>query len=109
MLSAFWLVVWYGNFNGWWGGFMDISELPIAFLYVIYISLYLWVMRTFTDLGAISRMACPLLAGAGSVYIIWGAIQKDMFLHFLVLTAVILAAGYALRGGGGRNRNRRRA
>ncbi|KJS02824.1 MAG: amino acid permease [Desulfobulbaceae bacterium BRH_c16a] len=93
ILSAFWLVVWYGNFAGWFGKFMDISELPIAFLYVIYISLYIWVMRRFTDLGPFSRYAAPLLAGAGSVYIIWGAIQKDLFVHFFLLTLVIVLAG----------------
>ena len=92
-LSMFWLLVWYGNFHGWWGRFMDISELPIAFLYVIYISLYAWVMRTFTDLGGFSRFVCPALAGAGSLYIIWGAVQKDMFIHFLVLTLAIIGAG----------------
>ncbi len=96
VLSCFWLVVWYGNFMGWWGQFMDISELPIAFLYVIYISLYIWVMKTFTDLGPISRFVCPLLAGAGSCYIIWGAIQKDMFIHFLLLSLTILGTGLAL-------------
>jgi APA family basic amino acid/polyamine antiporter len=92
-LSVFWLMVWYGNFAGWWGRFMDISELPIAFLYVIYISLYIWVMRRFTDLGMFGRFIAPALAGAGSLFIIWGAIQKDMFLHFLLLTALILVAG----------------
>ncbi len=93
VLSACWLLVWYGNFAGWFGKFMDISELPIAFLYVIYISLYVWVMKTFSDLGPISRFVAPVLAGVGSLYIIWGAIQKDMFLHFFVLTLVILIAG----------------
>lgn len=93
LLSCMWLVVWYGNFNGWWGQFMDISELPIAFLYVIYISIYIWVMRTFTDLGSFSRFLCPLLAAAGSLYIIWGAVQKDMFLHFLVISLIIVAVG----------------
>ncbi|WP_320171573.1 amino acid permease [Maridesulfovibrio sp.] len=95
-LSAFWLMVWYGNFHGWWGQFMDISELPIAFLYVIYISIYIWVMRTFDDLGALSRFACPVMAGAGSIYIIWGAVHKDMFAHFLIIFLLILAAGVAL-------------
>lgn len=95
-LSSFWLLVWYGNFAGWWGRFMDISELPIAFLYVIYISIYLWVMRTFTDLGPVSRFGCPFLAGCGSLYIIWGAIQKDMFIQFLLVALLILAAGVAL-------------
>lgn len=96
VLSCFWLVVWYGNFMGWWGQFMDISELPIAFLYVIYISLYIWVMKTFTDLGALTRFVCPALAGMGSLYIIWGAIQKDMFIHFLALSLLILGVGFTL-------------
>ncbi|NOR26175.1 MAG: amino acid permease [Desulforhopalus sp.] len=101
-LSAFWLLVWYGNFAGWFGKFMDISELPIAFLYMIYISLYVWVMKKFTDLGPISRFLAPLLAGAGSLYIIWGAIQKDMFIHFFMLTVAILIAGLPFMG---RNKN----
>jgi APA family basic amino acid/polyamine antiporter len=92
-LSLFWLLVWYGNFAGWFGKFMDISELPIAFLYVIYISLYVWVMKKFNDLGPISRFVAPVLAGTGSLYIIWGAIQKDMFLHFFLLSLAIILAG----------------
>lgn len=92
VISSFWLLVWYGNFAGWFGKFMDISELPIAFLYVIYISLYIWVIKKFTDLGQFSRFAAPVLAGLGSVYIIWGAIQKDMFIHFSILTLLIVLA-----------------
>ena len=107
-LSCFWLLVWYGNFAGWWGNFMDISELPIAFLYVIYISLYIWVMKTFDDLGPFNRYACPALAGAGSVYIIWGAVHKDMFLHFLAISLLILGVGVLLMHGKGA-KNRRRA
>jgi APA family basic amino acid/polyamine antiporter len=102
ILSCIWLMVWYGNFNGWWGAFMDISELPIAFLYVIYISIYIWVMKTFTDLGGVSRFLCPVLAGAGSLYIIWGAVQKDMFIHFLAISLLILVAGYKLMRSGQR-------
>lgn len=92
-LSAFWLMVWYGNFAGWWGQFMDISELPIAFLYVIYISLYIFVMRRFDDLGIFGRFIAPFLAGCGSLYIIWGAVQKDMFIQFLIITMVITLCG----------------
>ncbi len=95
-MSSLWLVVWYGNFAGWWGGFMDISELPIAFLYVIYIAIYAWVMRKYRDLGPGARFVAPLLAAAGSLYIIWGAVQKDMFVPFLVITAIIVAAGVIL-------------
>lgn len=94
LLSAFWLFVWYGNFAGWWGGFMDISELPIAFLYLAYISIYIWVMRTFDDLGIMARIVAPVLAAAGSLYIIWGAVQKDMFIPFLIITLIICLMGH---------------
>lgn len=93
IMSCFWLLVWYGNFAGWWGHFMDISELPIAFLYVIYISLYFWVIRSFEDARFFSRYIAPLLAAMGSCYIIWGAVQKDMFLHFFLLSLCIIVAG----------------
>ncbi len=91
--SLIWMFVWYGNFAGWWGSFMDISELPIAFLYVIYIAIYIWVMRTFTDLSFASRFIAPLLSGAGSLYIIYGAVQKAMFGWFFVITMLIIGAG----------------
>jgi APA family basic amino acid/polyamine antiporter len=97
-LSLLWLGVWYGNFAGWWGGFMDISELPIAFLYAIYLAIYLWVIRTFQDDGPLGRVIAPTLAALGSLYIIWGAVQKDLFIVFVVVTAVIMGVGAVLRG-----------
>jgi len=93
VLSLFWLLVWYGNFAGWFGQFMDISELPIAFLYVIYISLYIWVMKRFTGLGPFDRFVAPVLAATGSLYIIWGAVQKEMFIHFFLLTIALVIVG----------------
>ncbi len=98
-LSAIWLVVWYGNFEGWWGGFMDISELPIAFLYVCYIAIYLWVMRSFNELGFLSRFVAPFCAGLGSLYIIWGASHKDMFGLFMMLLGIIFFVGYSFKDG----------
>ena len=103
ILSSLWLVVWYGNFAGWWGGFMDISELPIAFLYVIYLSIYVWVMREYKDMGPGSRFVAPGLAAAGSLYIIWGAVHKDMFGHFLVIALIIIGAGFLMMHKKGRS------
>lgn len=97
--SLFWLMVWYGNFAGWWGGFMDISELPIAFLYVTYISIYIWVMRSFTSLGIFGRFIAPLCALSGSLYIIWGASQKDYFTTFLMILLVVFMVGYTFKDG----------
>lgn len=94
-----WLVVWYGNFAGWFNGFMDISELPIAFLYVIYISLYIWVMRTFKELNVFSRFVAPGLAACGSLFIIWGAIQKELFVTFALIVIIGHIIGYAVNKG----------
>ncbi|MDD9303471.1 MAG: amino acid permease [Desulfobacter sp.] len=97
VLSLGWMLVWYGNFNDWWGGFMDISELPIAFLYMIYLALYVWVMKSFKNEGVLARFIAPGLAATGSLYIIWGAIQKDMIIPFVILVFIILAAGFMLK------------
>lgn len=95
-ISLFWLMVWYGNFQGWWGGFMDISELPIVFLYSIYISLYIWYIRHFSDFSFFQRYIAPTLAGIGSVYILIGGLRKDMVIPFLILSALIFAAALLL-------------
>lgn len=91
--SAFWLMVWYGSFHGWWGDFLDISELPVAMLYLVYFVIYIWVMRTFTDLPPYARYIAPVLASCGSLYIMWGASQKALFWPFILLTAVIIGVG----------------
>lgn len=91
--SAFWLMVWYGSFHGWWGDFLDISELPVAMLYLVYLIIYIWVIRTFTDLPTYARYIAPFLAGTGSLYIMWGASQKALFWPFIALTAIIVGTG----------------
>lgn len=98
IMCSIWLTVWYGNFHGWFGGFMDISELPIAFLYFIYVSLYVWVMRTFKDLNFFNRFVAPLLAGCGSIYIILAAMNKDMFIIFTIILVIIHLAAHFLKG-----------
>lgn len=97
VISFIWLGIWFGNFAGWFGGFMDISELPIAFLYVIYISLYVWYVRTFKELNIFDRFVVPSLATCGSLYIIWGAIHKDMFVTFTIIMIVIYFVGVLLK------------
>jgi APA family basic amino acid/polyamine antiporter len=56
-------------------------------------------MKNFDDLGFVGRVIAPFLAGAGSVFIIWGAIQKDMFVHFVVVTLVIMCFGFCFMNG----------
>lgn len=98
VLTLLWLIVWYGSFNGWYKGFMDISELPIAFLYVIYIALHIWVIKEFKELNIFQRFISPIIASLGSLYIIYGAIRKDLFIAFTIIVIVIQLTGLKLRG-----------
>ena len=95
-LSFLWLMVWYGNFHGWFGGFMDTSELPIAFLYFVYLALYVWYIRKFGKRGIFIGYIIPLLAGAGSIFIVLAATRKDMFWQFSLVLVVIMIAGNLL-------------
>ncbi len=92
LFSLFWLMIWYGNFHGWWGGFMDVSELPIVFLYSIYLSLYLWYVRHFREFNVFQRYIAPSLAGIGSLYILYGGLMKEMVGPFILLALAILGA-----------------
>lgn len=91
LLSAMWFVVWYGSFQGWYNGlFMDISELPIATLYGIYIFFYIWIIRTAKDLSVLNRFIMPLLALVGAVYMVYSGLQLDLALVFIGLIAITL-------------------
>jgi basic amino acid/polyamine antiporter, APA family len=91
LLSAVWFVVWYGSFQGWYNGlFMDISELPIATLYGIYIFFYIWIIRTAKDLNILNRFIMPLLALTGAGYMVYSGLQLDLALVFIGLIALTL-------------------
>ncbi len=98
MLSLIWFAIWYGNFHSWWGEgkFMDISELPIAYLYTFYTLLHIWVIRTFTELNVFSRFFVPSCAILGSLFIIYGGIQKDLFIQFSIILVIIIGFGFVV-------------
>jgi basic amino acid/polyamine antiporter, APA family len=73
---------------------MDTSELPIALLYGLFISLYIWMMISFKDESILRRFVFPALAIAGSVFIVIAAVQKDLFFVFLLITGLFLVVGF---------------
>lgn len=94
VLVTFWAIIWFGNFQGYWGAFMDTSELPIALLYGLFISLYIWMMVSFKEESMLRRFVFPALAIAGSIFIVIAAVQKDLFFVFLIITFVFLLVGF---------------
>jgi len=94
VIVIFWFVVWFGNFQGYWGAFMDTSELPIALMYGLFISLYVWMMVAFKKETTLRRFVFPSLAIIGSLFIVYAAVQKDLFIVFVGITALVLFFGF---------------
>jgi APA family basic amino acid/polyamine antiporter len=94
--AIFFGIIWYGNFQGYWGGFMDTSVLPIVFLYGAFILVYLDIIRHFTEEGVVKRFVIPSLAILGALYMIYGAFTSSpvMFFYFSIIVAVILLVGH---------------
>lgn len=98
VFTLFWGLLWFGNFQGWWGGFMDTSVLPIVFLYASYIIVYVFIIRKLTDLNVFNRYVMPVIASLGALYLVYGAFTSDpkMFLYFALIVVVFTAVGLFL-------------
>jgi APA family basic amino acid/polyamine antiporter len=98
VFAVFWLFIWFGNFQGYWNGFMDTSVLAIVFLYAAFIIVYLDIMKSFKELNFFKRFVVPVLASLGAIYMIYGAFSSDplMFLYFSLIVLVFLGVGLLL-------------
>lgn len=96
LLSIFWLIIWFGNFQGYWGGFMDTSVLTIVFLYGSFIIIYIDIMVNFKELNIFKRFIVPTLATIGALYLVFGAFTSDpsMFLFFSIIVGLFLLVGF---------------
>lgn len=95
VFALLWSIIWYGNFQGYWGGFMDTSVLTIVFLYAAFILVYFNIFKNFTELGFFKRYIVPIIATIGALYLIYGAFVSAplMFVYFTLIVIVILIAG----------------
>ncbi len=95
LLTGAYLFLWYGNFAGWWGIFLDVSELPIVTMYALYIPIFLWMIKNIKDAGVFSRIVVPILAIIGSLFMIYAAFISHGIAVFvyLALFAVIMCIG----------------
>lgn len=98
VFTLFWGLLWFGNFEGWWNGFMDTSILPIVFLYASYIIVYVFIIRKLEDLSFVNRYVFPVIASLGALYLVYGAFTSDpkMFLYFSLIVIAFLGVGILL-------------
>ena len=70
----------------------DISEGSVAISYLLYILLYVKVIKMYRNKEIKSKfkgMVCPVLAIVGSIIILSGGIQNKLFILYLVLSVLL--------------------
>jgi len=95
-MIAFWTVVYGANFAGWYGDFfLDLPGIvPIAFQGFL-VPMFLRVIQTEKDLGIFNRYIAPILACAGSLFLIYIIIyvQQLALLRFMLIFAFFMIVG----------------
>lgn len=92
-LSATYLVLWYCSINETFGKYIGLDEIPIVMIYGLYIFLYAWYVKTFTDLGFVKRYIVPGCATLGSLIILYGGITNPSIGLYLVVSVLVLLLG----------------
>lgn len=93
VLTVIYLVLWYMSLNNKFGRYVALDEIPIVMIYGIYMMLYIWYMRNFTDLGFFKRFVKPGCAMLGAVIILYGGITNPSIGMYLIISLLIFASG----------------
>lgn len=93
IISAIYLVIWYGSFNNWFGRFVGLDEIPIVLIYGFYILLYVWYMKNFKDINNWKRFGVPTLAIIGSLIILYGGITNSSVGIYLIISLLVILLG----------------
>lgn len=90
------LFVWFANFKGLFPNnmFVDISELPIAMMYGLYISIYIAYMIKTRDVSILKRFVIPILALIGALIVVYGAFTKPSIVLDLTISVVVFSSGF---------------
>ncbi|HKL85575.1 MAG TPA: APC family permease [Treponemataceae bacterium] len=97
-LSGIWLLFFYGaNLTKPWFGFFafDSSELPIVTIYAMYLPIFILFMKKESDLSTFKRFVMPILALAGSIFMIVAACfaHRMAVVAYLIIFAAVMVLG----------------
>lgn len=93
ILTLIYLLLWWMSLNNKFGKYVALDEIPIVMIYGIYMALYIWYMRTFTDLGFFRRFVKPGCAMLGAIIILYGGITNPSIGMYLIISLLIFASG----------------
>ncbi len=95
LLSIFWMAIHYITQRYGMPG--DVSEITIGVSYLIYIFLYVAVIRLAMKgeiKGKIKGYVIPVLATIGSIIIFFGSANHPLFLYYVAVCCIIIIAGF---------------
>lgn len=75
----------------------DVSEIAIAISYVLYVVMYVRVIKFYKDkeIKSVWRgIVFPVLAIVGSAIMVLGAVQSSLFIYHIIISVVVCAAGF---------------
>ncbi|MBN7772365.1 APC family permease [Clostridium aminobutyricum] len=93
IVSFIYLGLWYCSINELFGRFIGLDEIPIVMMYGLYILLYIWYIRTFTDLGFVKRYIVPACATIGALIILYGGITNPSVGLYLLVSVIVILLG----------------
>lgn len=91
--SLTYLVLWYCSLNEVFGSYIALDEIPIVLIYGMYMFLYVYYIRTFTDLGFVKRFVIPSCAIIGSSVILYGGMTNPSIGMYLIISLLVLGFG----------------
>lgn len=92
-ISLIYLALWYCSINEIFGRYIGLDEIPIVMIYGLYILLYIWYVRTFTDLGFVKRYVIPTCATIGALIILYGGITNPSVGLYLLVSIIVILLG----------------
>ena len=108
LISLFFIGIWMISFMTKFNYLLTIDELTIAFVYPVYIFIYLWIMKNARDLKFVSRFLLPGIAilsalfyafvasGLFTLIVSYDVSRVISFAIFSGLVAVIMVIGLIL-------------
>ena len=97
LFATFWFLHFYASqLIGLLGPFgFDSSELPIITLYAFYIPIYISFMKQSKEFGIVKRFVIPILAVAGSIFMVYAAASSHSGVVYYLLTfAIFMLVGW---------------
>ena len=97
VISGVWWIIHYAQNQFAWLVNGDVSEIAIAMSYILYVPLYIvvvkmWVRKEIKSLGY--GIIFPILATFGSVFVLVGSMANPQFKYFIVINLIPLILGF---------------